>query len=143
MSANEQPAVFRKKTLDRISSPEDLTDYLKVTNPGVWVVLAAVIVLLCGIFVWSCVGTLETKEKASVIVEDHSAIVVLTDSKVLKEGMPLRVSTEEVTIASVYSDEYGRLVGKAEIALPDGTYEGTVITDQTHPIDFLTKAGNV
>ncbi len=143
MSANEQPAVFRKKTLDRISSPEDLTDYLKVTNPGVWVVLAAVIVLLCGIFVWSCVGTLETKEKASVIVEDHSAIVVLTDSNVLKEGMPLRVSTEEVTIASVYSDEYGRLVGKAEIALPDGTYEGTVITDQTHPIDFLTKAGNV
>ncbi len=143
MSANEQPAVFRKKTLDRISSPEDLTDYLKVTNPGVWVVLAAVIVLLCGIFVWSCVGTLETKEKASVIVEDHSAIVVLTDSNVLKEGMPLRVSTEEVTIASVYSDEYGRLVGKAEIALPDGTYEGTIITDQTHPIDFLTKAGNV
>lgn len=143
MSANEQPAVFRKKTLDRISSPEDLTDYLKVTNPGVWVVLAAVIVLLCGIFVWSCVGTLETKEKASVIVEDHSAIVVLTDSNVLKEGMPLRVSTEEVTIASVYSDEYGRLVGKAGIALPDGTYEGTVITDQTHPIDFLTKAGNV
>ncbi len=143
MSANEQPAVFRKKTLDRISSPEDLTDYLKVTNPGVWVVLAAVIVLLCGIFVWSCVGTLETKEKASVIVEDHSSIVVLTDSNVLKEGMPLRVSTEEVTIASVYSDEYGRLVGKAEIALPDGTYEGTVITDKTHPIDFLTKAGNV
>lgn len=143
MSANEQPAVFRKKTLDRISSPEDLTDYLKVTNPGVWVVLAVVIVLLCGIFVWSCVGTLETKEKASVIVEDHSAIVVLTDSNVLKEGMPLRVSTEEVTIASVYSDEYGRLVGKAEIALPDGTYEGTLITDQTHPIDFLTKAGNV
>ena len=143
MSANEQPAVFRKKTLDRISSPEVLTDYLKVTNPGVWVVLAAVIVLLCGIFVWSCVGTLETKEKASVIVEDHSAIVVLTDSNVLKEGMPLRVSTEEVTIASVYSDEYGRLVGKAEIALPDGTYEGTLITDQTHPIDFLTKAGNV
>ena len=143
MSANEQPAVFRKKTLDRISSPEDLTDYLKVTNPGVWVVLAAVIALLCGIFVWSCVGTLETKEKASVIVEDHSAIVVLTDSNVLKEGMPLRVSTEEVTIASVYSDEYGRLVGKAEIALPDGTYEGALITDQTHPIDFLTKAGNV
>ena len=142
-TSSAKPAVFRKKTLDRISSPEDLTDYLKVTNPGVWVVLAAVIVLLCGIFVWSCVGTLETKEKASVIVEDHSAIVVLTDSNVLKEGMPLRVSTEEVTIASVYSDEYGRLVGKAEIALPDGTYEGTVITDQTHPIDFLTKAGNV
>lgn len=26
--------VFRKKTMDRISSPEQLTDYLRVTNPG-------------------------------------------------------------------------------------------------------------
>lgn len=143
MSANEQTEIFRKKTIDRISSPEDLTDYLKVTNPGIWVVLAAVIVLLGGIFVWSCVGTLETQEEAKVIVEDHSALVVLTDSHILEEGMPLRVASEEVTIASVYRDDYGRIIGKAEVMLPDGSYEGKVITEQTRPIDFLIKAGNV
>lgn len=34
--------MFRKEALERISSPEQLTDYLHVTNPGVWAVLVAV-----------------------------------------------------------------------------------------------------
>ena len=41
---------FRKKAMDRISSPEDLTGYLRVTSPGMWIVLAAVIALLVGMF---------------------------------------------------------------------------------------------
>ena len=35
MSDEMKTSVFRKKTLDRISSPEQLTDYLHVTNPGI------------------------------------------------------------------------------------------------------------
>ena len=142
MSTNEQTTLFRQKTMDRISSPEDLTDYLKVTNPGTWIILAAVIVLLAGLFVWSCVGTLETTAAAAVVVEDHTAVVVLTDSGNIDEGMILRVSSEQVKIAGVQADEYGRNIGKAEIMLPDGTYEGILVTDQIHPIDFLIDAGN-
>lgn len=33
--------IFRKKSLDRISSPEALDDYLHVTTPAVWMILAA------------------------------------------------------------------------------------------------------
>ena len=64
MSENKQ-TVFRQKTLERISSPEQLTDYLRVTNPGIWAVLAAVILLLAGLFAWSTVGTLETTADAT------------------------------------------------------------------------------
>lgn len=142
MSTNEQTTLFRQKTMDRISSPEDLTDYLKVTNPGTWIILAAVIILLAGLFVWSCVGTLETTATAAVVVEDHTAFVVLTDSGNIDEGMILRVSSEQVRIAGIQTDEYGRNIGKAEIMLPDGTYEGTLVTDQIHPISFLINAGN-
>ena len=39
--------IFRKKSLDRLSSPEQLNDYLHVTSPGIWIVLGAVIFLLC------------------------------------------------------------------------------------------------
>ncbi len=52
MTENE-PTVFRKKALERMSSPEQLTDYLCVTNPGIWVLLAAVILLLGALFAWS------------------------------------------------------------------------------------------
>ena len=48
-----QQNLFREKTLERISSPEKLTDYLRVTNPGIWAVLGAVIILLGGLFIWA------------------------------------------------------------------------------------------
>ena len=44
--------IFRKKSLDRISSPEQLNDYIRVANPGIWMILAAVIILLAGVCVW-------------------------------------------------------------------------------------------
>lgn len=43
--------IFRQKSLDRVSSPEQLNDYVRVSNPGVWTILLAVIVLLIGICV--------------------------------------------------------------------------------------------
>lgn len=32
--------LFRKKTLDHLSSPEQLTDYIRVSNPAMWMVLS-------------------------------------------------------------------------------------------------------
>lgn len=39
----EKKSVFRQETLERISSPEQLADYLKVASPGLWVVSAAIV----------------------------------------------------------------------------------------------------
>ena len=137
MAEQENTTVFRQKTLERISSPEQLTDYLRVTNPGIWVILAAVILLLAGIFAWTVVGTLETTAQATVIVEDHTAQVVPAGAEALSGGMPLRIAGQEFTIASANADDYGRVTGTAEVNLPDGTYEGTVVVDSTRPIDFI------
>lgn len=139
MSDNDQ-RIFRRKTIDRISSPERLNDYLRVTNPGVWVLLAAVILLLSGIFAWSIMGTLETTADVKIIVEDHAAVVVPLGSETLTDGMPLRISGEEYRIAAASSDEYGRSVGNAEVWLPDGTYDGIVVTETVHPISFLLES---
>ena len=38
--------IFRKKSMDKISSPEQLNDYVRVSNPGIWMILFAVIILL-------------------------------------------------------------------------------------------------
>ena len=139
MSDNQQQ-VFRQKTLDRISSPEQLSDYLRVTAPGVWAVLAAVILLLVGLFAWSAIDTLETTADAAVIVSDHTAQIVTVGGEVLSEGMPLRIAGQEFIIAYAQNDEYGRSVGWAEVGLPDGTYDATVVVEQTRPIDFLIES---
>ena len=139
MAENTQ-TVFRTKTLDRITSPEQLTDYLRVTNPRIWVVLAAVILLLAGVFAWSMAGTLETRAEVKIVVTNHTAQIFPLASETLADGMPFRISGQEYRIASSQKDEYGRMVGIAEVNLPDGIYDGLVITETVHPISFLLES---
>ena len=37
---------FRKKSLEKLNNPEQLNDYIKVTNTAVWMVLALIGLLL-------------------------------------------------------------------------------------------------
>lgn len=113
--------VFRKKAMNRISSPEDLTGYLRVTSPGLWIILAAIIALLVGVFAWSAVDTLETTVDAAAIVGNHTAQIVVSSqgADTLQAGMPLRISSQEFVIASVDYDEFGRAIAHAEVPLPD------------------------
>lgn len=132
--------VFRQKTIDRLSSPDELTDYLKVTNPGVWAVLIAIVVLLLGILVWSCVGTLQTKEDAKVVVHNGVAAVLVSGSSLVGEGMPVMVSEQAYRIESTTTDAYGRTIGHIAVTLPDGTYNGVVVVGETHAMDFLLQS---
>ena len=53
--------IFRRKSIDRVSSPEQLNDYIRVTTPPVWLVLLAIILLLAGMVAWSVFGTAEVR----------------------------------------------------------------------------------
>ena len=142
MAENQESTLFRKKAMARISSPENLTGYLRVTSPGMWIILAAVIALLVGVFAWSAVGTLETTVDATAIVQDHTAQIVASGQGAdgLEAGLPLRVASQEFVIASVDYDEYGRATAQAEVSLPDGTYDATIVVEQTRPIEFLLES---
>ncbi|HAF25793.1 MAG TPA: hypothetical protein DCG85_00615 [Lachnospiraceae bacterium] len=54
--------LFRKKAMDRVSSPEDLNEYIKVITPSVWLLLTAIIILLVGMVVWSIAGSVNVNE---------------------------------------------------------------------------------
>ena len=123
----------------KISSPDQLTDYLHVTTPSIWVVLLAVIMFLAGLIAWSCVGTLETTANAVVMVEDGNAEIVTEDTGTLEAGMILRVLEQEGQIESTGTNDYGMATGTAHLALSDGLYEGVVVLESTHPISFLLE----
>ena len=44
--------LFRKTAIDRVTSPDQLNDYIKVVPPGVWLVLAAVVLALAGMLIF-------------------------------------------------------------------------------------------
>lgn len=137
--ADQNPGIFRQKNLDRINSPEQLTDYLKVTNPGIWMLLAAVIILLGGLFVWSISGRLETVRDGVAVVENGQAVIMMTDasSEEISSGMTVRIGNDEYSIATVETDDYGRAVAYAPIDKTDGKYDVKVVTESIHPIKFL------
>jgi hypothetical protein len=142
MEQTQKKEVFRKETMERISSPEQLTGYLRVTKPGIWVVLAAVILLLAAMLAWSAVGVLETTTDAKVVVSDASTEIIVTGTLAssVQAGMPVRVASEEYTIASVETDEYGRTVAFARTDLPNGIYDAKIVVEQTKPISFLLES---
>ena len=66
----KQESIFRQKSVERVSSPEQLDDYLKVTSPSVWLVLVGIIILLVGTIAWGAFGKLKTYAVTGCYVED-------------------------------------------------------------------------
>ena len=49
---SDKKNIFRKESLEKMSSPEKLNDYIKVSNPSVWVILGAIAIMLIAVVVW-------------------------------------------------------------------------------------------
>ena len=56
--------IFRKKSLERIASSDKLDDYLKVTSPSVWVILAALFIAVIAVGAWCFFGSMPTTAPA-------------------------------------------------------------------------------
>ena len=76
--ADRDNSIFREKSMDKVSSPESLNDYIKVTTPSVWLVLIALVVLLLGILAWSIFGRVET-HNADGSTEEVAPITYVTN----------------------------------------------------------------
>lgn len=152
--------LFREKSIDRISSPEELNDYVRVSNPGIWISLAAIIVLLIGVCVWGFFGRMDTAITISVVVKDGNAVCYVRDSDItdVKIGQTVRTDNGEYVITSISDapvavsdniDAYARHIGsltegewvyKAEFTsreLKDGIYLGKIVTESVRPISFI------
>lgn len=49
----EENKIFREEAVKKFNKPDELTDYLKVLSPKIWVLLVAIIILLIGACVWA------------------------------------------------------------------------------------------
>ncbi|MBQ8490088.1 MAG: hypothetical protein IJ535_09950 [Pseudobutyrivibrio sp.] len=134
-------SIFRKKTMDRISSPEQLTDYLKVTNPSIWLVLFIVLLILVGFIAWASVGKLTTTVDGSAIIAEGEASIVVTrdenNASNIEAGTKVEIAGQEYVISSVDTDAFGRTVAHARIPLADGKYDASIVVEEIKPIQFL------
>ncbi len=151
--------IFRKKSLDRVSSPEQLNDYIRVSNPGIWIVLTAVIVLLAGACVWGIFGHLDTTLDTVAVAENGTITVYVkeSDMETVKAGQKLTVNGVEYAVANISEapvsvgdnfSEYAMHLGSFKSgewvytitlsgAVDDGTYKAVIVTDSVSPMSFV------
>ncbi len=71
-------AVFRKVSLDRLASPEQLDQLMQITTPKGWIALLALSVLLVTAIVWGCVGRIpETVHGQGILVKSGGVLQVV------------------------------------------------------------------
>lgn len=151
--------LFRKESLKRVESPDELDKYVHVTNPGIWILLAALVVILIGGCVWGFFGRLNTIVKGACVSEQgvQHCIVTESDGERIKEGMQVKVADSfgTVTEVEIFPVLYGEVaahyhypIDKSEYNLkvleftsktniPDGMYYMEVIIESKSPLSFV------
>ena len=133
-------SLFRKKSLDRISSPEQLGDYLHVTSPAVWLILTAIILLLVGMLIWSTTASIDSFASGTAQVENGNMRITFDDDQIarnVESGMSVVVGETESRISSIGTDSNGKIFASAATTLADGSYTVKVIFRQTQVIHLL------
>ena len=133
--------IFRKKSLDKVKSPESLDDYIRVSNPGVWLLLISVIVLLIGAVVWGIFGHIDSTVPASVRIENGTAVCYVEEDNMtsVKVGQTVKFEDYETVIESVGNKtDDGYVCTLSNISgLADGFYEGNIIVESYKPLSFI------
>lgn len=156
----EKKQLFRESTINRISSPEQLNDYIRVTNPGVWLLLTALLLLLAGALVWGFLGELETTQKVTAIVTNGEAVFYCANDNDFSTGMQVvlengatntisAVSSKPVSRADIEAsyDEYALFeldppewaytVTVPAPGIEDGITELSIVLNTIRPISFI------
>ena len=154
--------LFRQKSIDKVTSPDQLNDYLKVTGVSTWVIIVALIIILGGAIVWTFAGKIVVTEPAAVVVENGEAIVYVNEdqSNKLAVGQTLNLDNDSFSITEVINepvaaegnkgiDEYvlhatgtddgGWLIPlRADISgIDDGIYGAEIEVETISPVTFI------
>ena len=161
--------IFRKASMEKISSPEQLNDYIRISRPGIWIALAAAFVLLASVFIWSVTGSLSVSVSAAGIARGGFLVCYLPpeEAEKLSEGMTAEIEaagtgsvsavartplSEQEAAASVEGDYavYALKLGdwnvpvsiKTDAALEEGqVYRVSIATGSIRPAAFLLNQG--
>lgn len=87
--------LFRKKSIERVTSPEQLNDYIRVANPGIWPVVFAVFFILLGICVWGVFGRLDTIVTVGAITEQGKTVCYVKEAEIEKISPDQTVKIED------------------------------------------------
>ena len=132
--------LFRQKSLDKVKSPENLDDYIQVSNPGVWLLLVSIILLLAGACVWGIFGHIDSTIPTTVRAESGAVTCYTEDAAAsVQIGMTVKFGDYEAVITEIEElDMPGyRCALKSKKPVSDGFYEGKIVITRYKPLSFI------
>lgn len=151
------------KKFKKVNSPEQLNQYIRLSNPGVWILLLAIVVLLVGVCIWGYFGKIDTKIKTVVVSDNYTSYLYVKEEDIAKinNGMQVELNNNENTyeIVSIEEapekvtedmDEYARHLGNFQVGewvykcrlnknVKEGTYSANVVIESIAPMTFITN----
>ena len=151
--------LFRQKTIDQLSSPEELTDYIRVSSPAMWMILGGIILLLLGACVWGIFGRLDTTLQTAAVSSEEGLVVLVReeDTEKLRSGMTVTVNGNPHTLVEVttqmmqvpadsleahyggFQDGQWVCVARLDGSEPEGIYGASVLIESIAPMKFGLK----
>lgn len=149
------------KNAQRITSPAELHDVMRVSSPRVWIILIVITALLLALIVVAATRTLENTMDIKVTVQTITApdgggetaegaqirrilgSVALDRMNLVNTGMTVRFSNVTGKIGMLTKNETEdaaviEIIPDSEpVLLPDGIYDGKLVLETTTPIRFL------
>lgn len=155
--------LFREKSIERISDPEQLDHYIKVTRPGGFLFLAAILLLLLSVWIWAATGTLEITIDTRGWSENGITTCYLTEEEIHQVEVHMKTVSGKnkgvVLMAAELPESYEMMAEKlgsesmvhalgietGEWRYPvivsedteDGIQSVSIVTDRVSPIHYL------
>lgn len=110
--------IFRKESIDRISSPEQMNGYIKIANPGSMILLGIVLFFVIAGFVWAIFARVETTISGICVNKNNEHIIYVSeaDGEKVSVGATIFIGNSEILVEEVGVDS---LPVKAEDALDE------------------------
>ena len=108
-----KPSLFRKNSLDRVSSPEQLNDYIRIISPSLILIIVAIFSIVFAGLAWVFSSDIPKYYSMSGIVLDENgkknlySYVNIGTSKKLSVGMKTRISPDYFP-----EEQYGYINGE-------------------------------
>ena len=158
--------LYREKSIDRVSSPEQLDGYIRVVTPGVWLILGAIFVFLVSVILWSAIGTLDVTVETKGYSDGTSVYCYLDEDEIasIRAGMEVYIGEDRgkvefvekipeayKTVASflggegmahaihIMEGDWSYKVTIAGVKAGEGICDVIIVTDRMNPISYLLR----
>lgn len=134
----------RNGAASSVRSLDELDRVLKITTPGIWMVILACFALLAGVLAWGFYGTVSKGAFASGIVKDGKLICILDpeEAKLIGEGDTAvtdgqTLTVEKIAELPVSREEAKKLLGSEYLVSEN------MNGDWAYPVTLLPADGSV